>query len=994
MAGSVDVGTLRAKLGLDASGFEKGVAGAKHEMKGLAKEMTAILPAMAGLAASFGVFELFKEFTRDGMAFAHTMETVGGVFRSTQEEMEKVKEAAISFSERSSQSANQIGRGFYFLASAGFTAVQAIEAMPTVLNLAKIGEMEIARSTDIAVNAMRGMGKETKDLAGMADVMVGTFTRMNSTLDTLAESYTYVVPIGKAFGYTFEELNAQLGVLSNSGVKGSMAGTQLAMAIQRANEVAIKLKFSSGDLIDVLEEMGKQGYTNADIMDMFGQRAGRAALILAQNTAQVRALTDTLQTVGGETTVLAAKMSSSAQSAFGRLKGLWKSLGDSVYESYQKRLIEVLEGTWNWIDKNREVIVKFLSAIMQIITEVIGAFSTFAGILAAVGTAAAQALGLTIEKLIEVHEEAKTTSLAIAEAFHVPPMTDWDKMVTQQKMRTSEIVSFLSSSLQVFGAFIAGVSKEVVMLFVNAQKVASNFMAWMEASGKAIAKGKFFGGDSPESKNLAAAKAAFDSSVTTTWSDAVKGYEDYNATIERIDQEQEDKKNWRTPEQQWDFEHGLKGQRQFLDVARIDNEKYFSEIQAMAKYYADQEGMTTEKLAERKRQIWADYDENRAEMLAQEIADGRTKFGLSLKDEDTLRKGHLEQMKKQLHLFFSGTDTSKATILPKGGAGGEDADAAKKALADEQKARERAHDDVIAGLRDLLKSQDLTAAEMSDVWTAYYMDQEAKIGQWAAAAIAAGQDVAFTTKIARKKIDDLLKEQPGYKTDEMRKGQADRHRAMVEAWDASEARYKDQRAQALADEQQRTRDSVQKWVDIADGGFRNISDIMVGFFMTAKGEWADFHRTMLDMLGSLLSSLIVAFGDAAAQKMSGAKSMGGWLVDFLKGGGPAEATMDTGVDLGVVYEGERMSARGGIFNRPTRSIIGEAGPEAVIPLSRFRDPAFTERLTGTGQHAATQAAAPVTVYIQTPDAQSFRASSSQVAARIALAVRAGQRSMA
>jgi hypothetical protein len=47
------------------------------------------------------------------------------------------------------------------------------------------------------------------------------------------------------------------------------------------------------------------------------------------------------------------------------------------------------------------------------------------------------------------------------------------------------------------------------------------------------------------------------------------------------------------------------------------------------------------------------------------------------------------------------------------------------------------------------------------------------------------------------------------------------------------------------------------------------------------------------------------------------------------------------------------TAHGGIFTRPTRRLIGEAGPEAVIPLSRLRDPNFlgdtaegSERRTG------------------------------------------------
>ncbi|SDE19168.1 phage tail tape measure protein [Limimaricola pyoseonensis] len=65
-------------------------------------------------------------------------------------------------------------------------------------------------------------------------------------------------------------------------------------------------------------------------------------------------------------------------------------------------------------------------------------------------------------------------------------------------------------------------------------------------------------------------------------------------------------------------------------------------------------------------------------------------------------------------------------------------------------------------------------------------------------------------------------------------------------------------------------------------------------------------------------------------------------------------------------------------------VMGEAGPEAVMPLSRGPD----GRLG-----VAAQAGQPVavTVHIATPDAESFRRSRGQVAAGIARAVARGQR---
>jgi phage-related minor tail protein len=83
-------------------------------------------------------------------------------------------------------------------------------------------------------------------------------------------------------------------------------------------------------------------------------------------------------------------------------------------------------------------------------------------------------------------------------------------------------------------------------------------------------------------------------------------------------------------------------------------------------------------------------------------------------------------------------------------------------------------------------------------------------------------------------------------------------------------------------------------------------------------------------------------------------------------------------------------AHGGVVNSPVlfplrggTGLMGEAGPEAIMPLSRGSDGRLGVRMGGR--------AASVTVNIATPDAQSFRQSQSQVAAMIARAVERGGR---
>ena len=84
-------------------------------------------------------------------------------------------------------------------------------------------------------------------------------------------------------------------------------------------------------------------------------------------------------------------------------------------------------------------------------------------------------------------------------------------------------------------------------------------------------------------------------------------------------------------------------------------------------------------------------------------------------------------------------------------------------------------------------------------------------------------------------------------------------------------------------------------------------------------------------------------------------------------------------------------ADGGIVNSPTlfpmrgaAGLMGEAGPEAIMPLARGSDGKLGVKGGGTVS---------VTVNIATPDAQSFQRSQSQVAALMARAVARGQRNL-
>ncbi len=85
-------------------------------------------------------------------------------------------------------------------------------------------------------------------------------------------------------------------------------------------------------------------------------------------------------------------------------------------------------------------------------------------------------------------------------------------------------------------------------------------------------------------------------------------------------------------------------------------------------------------------------------------------------------------------------------------------------------------------------------------------------------------------------------------------------------------------------------------------------------------------------------------------------------------------------------------ARGGVVSGPVTfpmrggvGLMGEAGPEAILPLARGADGKLGVRNEAGGRPVN------VVMNIQTPDAEGFRRSQSQIAAQMSRALARGQR---
>jgi len=142
-------------------------------------------------------------------------------------------------------------------------------------------------------------------------------------------------------------------------------------------------------------------------------------------------------------------------------------------------------------------------------------------------------------------------------------------------------------------------------------------------------------------------------------------------------------------------------------------------------------------------------------------------------------------------------------------------------------------------------------------------------------------------------------------------------------------------------------------------GGRKFSDVLRSLFLSLSRQALS---AALKPLGSALGGLFGnLFGSANGNVVSA-----GRIVPFAQGG--------------IVGGASLFAMRGGL------GLMGEAGPEAIMPLARGADGRLGVRGT-SGQQVH------VTMNIQTPDVAGFRASQSQIAAGMLRALQRGERNL-
>lgn len=179
---------------------------------------TASVTTAANFESSMSQVQATMGITKDSMS------TLDGQSVNT---MDALSNLAKEMGASTAFSATECAEALNYLALAGYSTQEMADTLPTVLNLAAAGGIDLASASDMVTDAMSALGMETAEADTMVDQMAKTASTTNTSVAQLGEGILTIGATAKSIKGGTAELNTALGILANNGIKGAEGGTHL-----------------------------------------------------------------------------------------------------------------------------------------------------------------------------------------------------------------------------------------------------------------------------------------------------------------------------------------------------------------------------------------------------------------------------------------------------------------------------------------------------------------------------------------------------------------------------------------------------------------------------------------------------------------------------------------------------------------------------------------------------------------------------------------------
>jgi len=357
--------------------------------------------------------DAFMDCVEGAGSFEEAMSTVKALSQANALEMAALSAEAKELGATTKFTAKESADAMGYMAMAGWDATDMLQGMDGVLQLAAASGEDLAMVSDIVTDSLSAFGLTAKDTAHFSDVLAAAATNSNTNVAIMGETFKMSASVAGALGYSIEDVAVAMGLMANSGVKGSIAGTALrntfngllegvtltGAAFGEYEYSAIKANDTMKDFGSTIDEL--RGYfdqmTEAERVNnaqaIAGQRGYNGLLaILNASDENYTSLTNSINNCTGAAQRMANVKLDNMNGQLTLMKSAWDALKTTIGEQFipeMRGLYKIGTDVFSGIDKfvqNNPGVVKGIAAASVVIggvTLALTAYSAGAKIAAA-----------------------------------------------------------------------------------------------------------------------------------------------------------------------------------------------------------------------------------------------------------------------------------------------------------------------------------------------------------------------------------------------------------------------------------------------------------------------------------------------------------------------------------------------------------------------------------------------------------------------------------
>lgn len=233
--------SIKAILSAQVAGFKNGMKSAMSSLKdfsaeakgGFAFGVMSEIGSKAVNAVTGSISGMARGIVDAGMSFESAMSSVAAISGATGKDFDMLRSKAKEMGATTQFSATEAANAMEYMAMAGWKAEDMTSGISGIMNLAAASGADLATTSDIVTDALTAFGQTAADSGRFADVMAAASANANTNVEMMGETFKYAGAAAGAMGYSVEDLAVATGLMANSGIKGTQAGTSLRSTITR-----------------------------------------------------------------------------------------------------------------------------------------------------------------------------------------------------------------------------------------------------------------------------------------------------------------------------------------------------------------------------------------------------------------------------------------------------------------------------------------------------------------------------------------------------------------------------------------------------------------------------------------------------------------------------------------------------------------------------------------------------------------------------------------